>query len=57
MQPEFTITGLTAKDVNVILAGMKELQGKLMLETYGKIGAQIDAQNRAMDENKENKEG
>ena len=41
---KFTLSDLTAEEVNVIIAGVMELPGKVGINVYGKLRQQLEQQ-------------
>jgi hypothetical protein len=43
---KFTLSDLTAEEVNVIIAGVMELPGKVGINVYGKLRQQLEQQSQ-----------
>ena len=44
MEAKFTLTDLSTEEVNVIIAGVMELPGKVGINVYGKLRQQLEQQ-------------
>ena len=46
MDVKFTLSDLTTEEVNVIIAGVMELPGKVGINVYGKLRQQLEQQSQ-----------
>jgi hypothetical protein len=46
MEAKFTLTDLSTEEVNVIIAGVMELPGKVGINVYGKLRQQLEQQSQ-----------